>query len=75
MNPADLLQELFFSAKLYYIILYHTLVSSKNIPRINLFFHILQTNIISVRNNRITLFFELIKIVHNTTTKECTSIF
>lgn len=46
------------------------LISPKNIPRIYLICHIIQTRIIPVRNNRLRYRLELIEIIHNLASKE-----
>lgn len=49
-------------------------VSSKNIPRINLFLHVIETSIITVGDDSLALSFELYYIIHYFTAEECAII-
>lgn len=51
------------------------LIPPKQIPRIHLLFHIIQAFIIPIRNNTLTHFLKLLQVIHNSASKECTSIF
>lgn len=50
-------------------------ISPKNISRINLLLHIIQTTIIPIRNNRLAHLFKLLKIIYHLAAKECAVIF
>ena len=50
------------------------LIPPKQIPRIHLLFHIIQAFIIPIRNNTLTHFLKLLQVIHNSASKECTSI-
>lgn len=45
------------------------LISAKNIPCINFLLHFIQTSIISIRYNHLTLFHKLRKVIHHLTTQ------
>ena len=49
-------------------------VSSKNIPRINLVLHIVETGVVSVRDDGVALALELIQVVDYTAAEECAAV-
>ena len=50
-------------------------VSPEQIPRIDLVLHIIQAAIVAIRNDSLTLFLELFKIIYNHAAKEGAAIF
>lgn len=52
----------------------YLLISPKQIPRIHLLRHIIQTPIIPIRNDRLAPLFELFQIIHHLTAEERASI-
>ena len=51
------------------------LVPPENIPRINLFLHIIQTSIIPVGNDGMALALESIQVIHHLAAEERAAIF
>lgn len=62
-------------ASIYFSIPYNSsLVSTEQVSGINLVLNIIQTAIVTVGNNGLTAFFELIKIIDNFTAEESAAI-